>query len=162
MHCYCYKQHLLKESFCLLPFHIRGLQVSGNLKNIKYSFLNAGLRLASLKRRSQWSMLYKRQLTHAWQYQLLLPGHCLSLPVTAFKFNIIKVGRNFLADFEVEGVYIYVTWKIFCLDESTCASDLGKQNRTYKSGTSFTLALVNNIRAHAVWALELSWEKCVN
>lgn len=32
-----------------------------------------------------------------------------SLPVTALKCNIIKAGRNSLADSEVEGIYMYMT-----------------------------------------------------
>lgn len=139
--------------FYLLPFHIQGLHIFGNLKNIKYSLLNAGLRLASLEGRSLWPMLERHSRhMHCSVTLFLLPAQYLSLPVTAFKFNIIKVGRNFLANFEVEGVYMYMTWKTLCLDENYRASDPEKQNRTYESGTSFTLALVNNIHAPAVWA----------
>lgn len=45
-----------------------------------------------------------------------MPAHYLSLPITAFKFNIIEVGRNFLADFEVESVYMYMTRKTFLFE----------------------------------------------
>lgn len=46
---------------------------------------------------------------HCIVTSFLLPAHYKSLPVKALEFNIIKVGRNFLDDSEVEGAYIYMT-----------------------------------------------------
>lgn len=56
----------------------------------------------------------------------------LSLLVTAFKFTVIDVDKKFLADFEVTAVYMYITWRTFCLEESYRASDPGKKQDIQK------------------------------